>query len=149
VRGRLRFAVATLAVACASAPADPGPPPGPESLAFVRRVESFYGALRGRGIEAFETYEDEKLRSYFATPEEFSDWYAAVANRVRASDLRFGRPEEVRIREIHFEGGDTARVEVVLIGPHERPLRLRPVEIEFEDVWERSNGTWMLRPDRL
>ncbi len=149
MRGALCTAIAILAVACASGTPAPAPAADPESLAFSERIESFYGALRGRPLDAFATYDDPKLRGYFAGPDEFSDWYAAVANRVRASNLRFGSPAEVRIRAFRFAGRDTATVDVVLAGPDKRPLRLGQVEVERTDVWRRSEGIWLLTPDRL
>jgi len=146
------MSIAILAVACAFAGRpEPSPPPvDDQSIAFARRIVSFYGTLRGRPLEAFQTFQDAKLRAYFASPEAFSDWYAPVANRVRDSHLRFGTPEEVRIRAFRFVDADTAQVDVVLVGPHERPLRFGPVEVELTDVWRRSeDGIWMLTPDRL
>jgi hypothetical protein len=150
----MRAAVAALALACASGtPSGPGEPDAgvsdADARAFSRRIESFYGALRGRPLDVYVTYDDPELRAYFATPREFSDWFASVANQVRASDLRHSRPEEVRIREFRFEGPDTARVGIVMVGRHEQPLRLRDVEVERTDVWRRSGGTWLLTPDRL
>jgi hypothetical protein len=140
---------AILAVACASAtPADNAPTNG-EARVLAARIAPFYEALRGRPLDAFLTYGDPRLRGYFASEGDFTDWYASLANQVRAADLRYGRAEEVRIREIAFEDPDTARVVVVLRGPHERPLRLRDVEIERTDVWRRTGGTWLLTPDRL
>jgi hypothetical protein len=154
VRRGILATVAALALAAACATREEAPPlaaadapAGAEDLS--RRAAAFYGALRGRPLDVWVTYDDPNLRSYFASERDFSDWFASLANQVRASNLRYSRPDEVEIREVRFEGAETATVVVVFVGPHEQPLRLRAVEVERADVWRLSDGTWLLAPGRL
>ncbi len=117
--------------------------------AFALRIERFYRSIARRPLDAYATFEDENLRAFFNDPNEFEDYYAALANQVRRAKLRNARADEVRVREFRFEGDELARVDVLIVGRHERAFRVRDIVIERTDTWRRSGDTWFLRPGRL
>ncbi len=117
--------------------------------AFTLRIERFYRSVARRPLDAYTTFQDEHLRSFFDDPKKFEEYYASLANQVREAKLRYGRAEEVRVHEFRFEGDELAHVDVRIIGRHERAFRIRDIVIERTDTWRRSGDTWFLRPGRL
>ncbi len=118
-------------------------------LLFAERIATFYATLARRSLDAYLTYEDESLRDYFDSPGAFSDYYASLANQVRDAHLRNSSAREVRVREFRFEDPDTVRVDLLLVGRHERGLRFWDIELERTDTWRRARGTWVLAPEKL
>jgi hypothetical protein len=117
--------------------------------AFALRIERFYRSIARRPLDAYATFQDENLRSFFDDPKKFEEYYASLANQVRQAKFRYGRAEEVRVHEFRFEGDELAHVDVRIIGRHERAFRIRDIVIERTDTWRRSGDTWFLRPGRL
>ena len=117
--------------------------------AFALRIERFYRLVARRPLDAYATFQDENLRSFFDDPKKFEEYYASLANQVRRAKLRNGRAEEVRVREFRFEGDELARVDVLIVGRHERAFRTRDIVIERTDTWRRSGDTWFLGSGRL
>ena len=117
--------------------------------AFALRIERFYRSIARRPLDAYATFQDESLRSFFDDPHEFEEYYASLANQARRAKLRNARAEEVRVREFRCEGDELARVDVLIVGHHERAFRVRGIVIERTDTWQRSGDTWFLRPGRL
>ncbi len=130
-----------------------GPPDEPVSdLALVELAEragSFYALLEGQRLDARNTYEDAELRGYFVDVRSFTDYYAVLAGRLRDANFRHSTPETVLVRAYRLEGDESALVDVVLIGRHERSLMFWDLELEFSDVWRRQGGTWFLAPGKL
>ena len=116
---------------------------------LAERVGSFYALLEGQRLDVRSTYEDAELRGYFVDVRSFSDYYAALADRLREANFRHSTPETVLVRAYRLEGDEGALVDVVLIGRHERSLMFWGLELEFTDAWRRQNGTWFLAPDKL
>jgi hypothetical protein len=120
-----------------------------DSLAFAERVGAFYGLLEGEPLDALVTFEDADLRAYFAEDQDFTDYYASLAQRVRESRFRHARADQVVVQEFRTEGANLAVVDIVLVGKHERALIFWDLELELTDVWRRQGGTWFLSPDKL
>ena len=118
-------------------------------LLLVDRIERLYERLEGRPLDVVGTYEDPRLREFFATPQDFVDYYASLTSQLRDASFRHSRTLRIEIREFHFEGPDRARVEVILVGRHFRRLRFWEVRTSRTDLWQRSGSTWVLRLDRL
>lgn len=121
----------------------------PDVVDFSRRIRSFYGALEHTRMDALMTFEDDRLRSFFAGPSEFSDYYASLASQLRAAQVRHAMPDRVEIREFRFEGAERARVELTILGHHQRSLRFWDIELTRVDTWERVDGTWLVTPEKL
>jgi hypothetical protein len=147
---RSRRALAALAALVCCWTAGPEPLVGePAVVEFQRRIESFYRRLEGRSLDVQVTFEDRDLREFFSNEEEFSDYYAALADEVRRAGFQYGRPTRVEVLEFRFEGRDRATVDVKLSGRHSRALRFWEVELRRGDTWERRGTTWLLSPKRL
>ena len=174
---RVGRALAALAVIGCAFPGDPGQPLEPASEltepiasepiatepiapyaerveihevdAFALRIERFYRSIARRPLDAYATFQDPGLRSFFDDPKQFEEYYAALANQVREANFRHGRAERIQVREFRFEGDAIARVDVAIIGRHERAFRFWELVIERTDTWGRAGDTWFLRPGRL
>jgi hypothetical protein len=118
-------------------------------LELVGRMESFYASLEDRSLDAVETFDDETLRVFFRTEQEFSDYYASLASQVRDARFRLAIADRVRIRTFRFSDPDTALVRVVLRGRHMRELRFWDLEVSRIDTWRHTSAGWMLSPDKL
>lgn len=141
---------AWLGLACASAPAGSAVRVAdPEVAAFAARIDGFYRALEQRPLDSATTFDDPRLHAFFASPREFSDWYASLANQVRDANLRLGRAETVRVREFRFDEPGVARVFVELSGYRGRRLLFSAVSIQRTDVWRQRDGAWLLSPEKL
>ncbi|NRA03224.1 MAG: hypothetical protein HRU00_11560 [Myxococcales bacterium] len=120
-----------------------------EIVAFAEHVDGFYLSLEGRAVDTLATYEDERLRGYFAGPREFSDYYASLAAQLRGADFRHARPNATRVREFWFDGPDLAQVEVLIEGSHRRALRFWGIRVVRVDTWRYDGNSWVLSPDQL
>lgn len=120
-----------------------------EVVRFAAHVERFYRSLEGRSLDVHATFEDAELRSFFDTDQEFADYYAGLADRVRGAGFRYGRPLRVEVHEFRFPDPDRATVEYTLIGRHKRVLRFWEIHLRLEDTWVRRETTWVLSPERL
>lgn len=118
-------------------------------LAFASRIETFYRALEGTPLDAPLTYESSGLRAHFVDTEAFSDYYASLTLQVRLAQLRNARVERIEVRQFTFESEERARVEVMLVGHHERSLRFWEMELPRTDIWTLVRGDWMLTPEKL
>ncbi|MCS5638495.1 MAG: hypothetical protein NZ990_18420 [Myxococcota bacterium] len=125
------------------------PVQAPDIVAFAEHVDAFYGALEDRAVDTLATYEDERLRRYFAGPREFSDYYASLAAQLRGADFRHARPDATQVREFWFEGPDLAHVEVLIRGYHRRTLRFWEIRVVRVDTWRYDGSTWVLSPGQL
>ncbi len=150
---RLAIVVASaawLGLACASDPAGSAARVAdPEIGAFAVRISAFYRALERRPLDSAATFDDPRLHAYFATPAEFSDYYASLANQVRDANLRLGRAESVRVREFRFDEPGVARVFVELSGQRGRRVVFKGASLQRTDVWRRRDGVWVLTPEKL
>ena len=118
-------------------------------LAFADRIEVFYRSLERIPLDVLMTYEDPDLRAHFADPSSFSDYYADLADQVREANFRNGRAESVEIRQFRFETPELARVDVELMGRHDRGLRFWQFGLPRTDTWRLIEGSWMLSPGKL
>lgn len=115
--------------------------------AFARRIDRFYGSIAQRPLDAYLTFQDPALRGYFGTEQEFSDYYASLANQIRRAHFQRAQAQEVRIEEFRFDAPDEARVDVVLLGRHERALRFWQIEVRRTDRWLHNGQVWVLAPE--
>jgi hypothetical protein len=121
----------------------------PGVLAFAERIRSFYDAIEEIPLDVELTYGKSDLRTYFASEGEFASYYAGLAAQLRAAQLRNATLTRVSIVEFRFEGDSVARVDLRLIGRHERQLRFGQLELPRQDTWQRRDGRWMVTPDKL
>lgn len=117
-----------------------------EVLDFATRIESFYRSLELVPLDIFMTYEDAELRAHFRDHRDFSDYYASLANQVRGAHFRNGVAERINIDEFQFESPERARVDLTLIGRHQRGLRFWQIDMVRSDTWELVEGAWLLNP---
>ena len=118
-------------------------------VALAVRLDDFYRSLENRTLDTLATFEDRRLRSYFADDTAFSDYYASLASQVRRALVRHGRVEEVQVVEFSLADGDHALVRVHLRGSHQRQLRFWSVDLDRTDSWRRLSGRWFLVPEDL
>ena len=120
-----------------------------EAVIFARRISQFYSLLEDIPIDAYFTYENRELRSFFEDERAFSDYYASLAGELRDAAFRNGRAEQVRIEQFSFEQPGEARVDVTLVGRHLRRLRFWERKVRRTDTWRQIEGVWMLTPSKL
>ena len=118
-------------------------------LALARRLDEFYRSLENRTLDTLATFEDRRLRAYFADDIAFSDYYASLAAQVRRALLRYGRVDDVQVVEFSLKEDDHALVQIQLSGKHQRQLHFWRVELERTDSWRRLSGRWFLVPEDL
>jgi hypothetical protein len=147
---RLGWLPALLATAClwASGP-ELEPVDESEVLQFAERIEGFYRALERVPLDVGMTFRDETLRAHFNDEDTFADYYASLADQVRAAAFRNGRTERIDILSFRFEEPETARVELTLVGRHQRGLRFWQITLPRTDTWRLREGAWVVSPERL
>jgi hypothetical protein len=149
---------ALLLLACLGCAADDGPGPAPDPTAgltlvedpalvgFYERARSFYGRLARRRFDSIETYQDERLRDFFATEEAYADYYADLTSAFVEHYFDKNRPVDLEVVEFALEGPGRARVSTRFRGRDARPLRRGTVAFERDDRWERQDGVWRIVP---
>jgi hypothetical protein len=120
-----------------------------EVLELVDRLDRFYDTLEGRSLDAVDTYDDARLRAYFRSDQEFSDYYASLASQVRGASFRHARASRVRIRAFQLPDPDTAVVRITLQGQHLRALRFWTLEVDRIDTWRHTASGWIVAPEKL
>ena len=125
------------------------PVQAPNIVAFAEHVDAFYRALEDRAMDTIATYEDARLRGYFAGSQQFSDYYASLAAQLRGAEFSHARPQLTQIREFWFDGPDLAHVEVLIHGNHQRLLRFWGIQVVRVDTWRYDGSTWLLSPGQL
>jgi hypothetical protein len=120
-----------------------------EVLELVARMEAFYAALERRSLDAVETFNDQALRAYFESEQQFSDYYASLASQVRDARFRLAVADRVWVRTFRFPDPDTALVQITLKGRHMRGLRFWDLEVSRVDTWRHTSAGWMISPDKL
>lgn len=132
----------------------PAPAPVPvlsdqAALGFHDRAQAFYERLMLRRFNTLATYEDDFLRSYFQTPDAYSDYYAKLAQDLSEARFEKNRPLQAEVQEFSLESDGRARVRYRLVGDNSRPLRFWETSLERVDIWEQSNGRWWIVPGKL
>ena len=132
----------------------PVPAPGPmpsdkEIAAFSVRIDQFYKTLEGIPLDTLVTYQNHELRDCFATQAAFSDYFSALATAAREAKFRDSVARNVRIREFHFDGAESALVEVEFRSVHQRRLRFWTIGFERHDQWTLHDGVWQIVPAKL
>jgi hypothetical protein len=120
----------------------------PALLEFHARASAFYGRLARRRFDSIQTYQDEKLRDFFRSEEDFADYYADLTSALVEAHFEKNRPVALEVVEFALEGPGSARVSARFLGEDGRPLRRGEVSLERSDRWERVDGTWWLAPGR-
>ena len=118
-------------------------------MIFARRISAFYALLEDVPIDAYFTYQNRELRSFFENDLAFADYYASIAGDIREAAFRNGRAEHVQIEEFRFERPGEARVDLTLVGRHIRRLRFWERKVRRTDTWRQIEGVWMLTPSKL
>ena len=116
---------------------------------FHTRALEFYERLARRRVNTYATYQDRVLREYFQSEEEFSDYYADLADDLATGWFEQNRAVEVEVAEFLFDGPGRARVRVRLTGENGLPLRPGQTHLEREDHWVRRDGRWWVVPGKL
>jgi hypothetical protein len=116
---------------------------------FHARALAFYERLSYRRVNTYATYQDRVLREYFQTPGAFDDYYADLAASLDEAHFEQNRPVGVEVAEFIFDAPGRARVKVRFVGEDGLPLRPGKTDALREDHWERRDGTWWIRPDKI
>jgi len=116
---------------------------------FHARALAFYERLSYRRVNTYATYQDHVLREYFQTPGAFDDYYADLAASLDDAHFEQNRPLGVEVTEFIFDAPGRARVRVKFVGADGLPLRPGKTDSVREDYWERRDGTWWIRPDKI
>jgi len=157
VRGALLAATLVLALGLGCA-GDDGSRPVPDPSAgltvvddaalveFYERARVFYERLARRRFDSIQTYQDERLRDYFANEQTFSDYYADLTSALVDNHFDKNRPVALEVLEFALEGPGRARVSARFEGEDGRPLRPGTVRFERTDRWERIGGAWRIVP---
>lgn len=133
-------------------PEPPGgsvPVPPEDSLAFYLHARVFYDGLKQRRFNTLETFNDPLLRDQFRTDNQYSDYYADLAQSLDAADFERNRPTSVEIQDFIFESPSLVHVQVRFVGEDDRPLRPNKTSLWRLDRWERFEGRWWLAPEKL
>ena len=131
------------------APAAGPMPSEAEIAAFSTRIEKFYKTLEGIPLDALVTYENPDLRACFGSNSAFSDYFSALATAAREAKFRDSMARTVRIREFHFDGPESAIVEVEFRSVHQRALRFWSIGFDRYDEWALKDGVWQIVPAKL
>jgi hypothetical protein len=118
-------------------------------LRFAQRIDRFYRLLENLPLDVRLTFEDTGLRAFFSDGEQFSAYYASLADQIRKAQFRNATALRVDIGGFRFESDDTAIVDLTLVGRHERTLRMGELEILRSDTWRLVEGRWMVSPAKL
>jgi len=121
----------------------------PEITELTRSVQPFYEALENRPLDVLETYKNPRLRSFFQTDDGFAAYYAQLAGKLREAQFRNATAQQVDIVNLQLESPDRARVEILVIGRHERQLRRGELSLPRTDTWIRVDGRWVIAPEKL
>jgi hypothetical protein len=121
----------------------------PEVAEFARSIQPFYDALENRPLDTAQTYENPKLRSFFQTTEGFAAYYAQLAGSMRAALFRNSTAQQIDIVNLSLESADRAKVDIEVVGRHERQLRRGELRIPRTDTWIRVDGRWVIAPEKL
>ena len=121
----------------------------PGVLRFAQRIDRFYRQLENLPLDVRLTFEDTSLRAYFSDGDQFSAYYASLADQIRRAQFRNATALRVDIGGFRFEGDDKAVVDLTLVGRHERTLRVGELEIMRTDTWRLVEGRWMVSPAKL
>jgi hypothetical protein len=156
MRRLLALATALLAIGCfGRGGAVPEPPGGSvvvsadTSLSFYVQAEAFYSRLVQRRFNTLETFKDPLLREVFQTENRFFDYYADLAQSLRAAHFERSRPIRIGIQGFVFESAEAVRVQVRFVGEDDRPFRPNRISLVRLDRWERSDGRWWMTPGKL
>jgi hypothetical protein len=121
----------------------------PQVLRFAQRIDRFYRQLENLPLDVRLTFEDTSLRAYFSDGQQFSAYYASLADQIRKAQFRNSTALRVDIGGFRFEADDRAVVDLTLVGRHERTLRVGELEITRTDTWRLVEGRWMVSPAKL
>jgi len=121
----------------------------PELVELSRSIQPFYAALENRPLDVLETFQNARLRSFFQSEEGFSAYYATLAGNLRAAQIRNATQQQVDIVDLKLDGADRAKVDVVVVGRHERQLRRGELRLPRTDTWIRVDGRWVIAPEKL
>lgn len=113
---------------------------------FHLRASRFYERLAGRRFNSLTTYRDPALREFFQTPENFSDYFADLAQDLADANFARNQPLATSIEEFVVDAPGRARVRVWLGGDNGLPLRFWSTKLIREDRWERRDGRWWIVP---
>ena len=149
-RGALVGAVAAWALVACVPPATP--PPAPETPE-IRELESlvlvFYARVSNRRFNSISTFHDPALREFFQTPEAFADYYADFAQALMLAHFDYNRPIAFEILGFEVAEPESARVEVLLRGANNQPLRFWGTSLTRTDRWRYVDGHWWIIPGKL
>ena len=118
-------------------------------VAFGQRIQGFYAELEGQPLDVKSTFEDRKLRDYFANETDFAAYYADLARQIRGRLFRNSIAVRIDIKEFRQQREDQIIVDLTFVGAHQRRLRRGDVEYARQDTWRLQGGTWLLAPERL
>jgi hypothetical protein len=121
----------------------------PKILEFADRIVSFYDSIESIPLDVELTYGNSALRAYFASETDFAAYYASLAAQLRRAQFRNATLDQVSILEFRFDQTGVARVDLRLIGRHERKLRLGELRLPRQDTWQLRNGNWLVSPEKL
>lgn len=144
-----------LGLACAGS----GPPPDvsqgaqvvadPAIVEFQLRAQTFYDRFTNRRVNTLATFQDGLLRGYFRSDQEFTDYYANLAQALVAAHFERNEPLTAEVEEFLVDGPGRARVRFHMVGKNGLPLRFWRTSMAQEDRWERHDGGWRIIPGKL
>jgi len=149
-RGVLVGAVAAWALVACVPPATPPPVPDtPEIRELESLVLVFYARVSNRRFNSISTFHDPALREFFQTPEAFADYYADFAQDLMLAHFDYNRPIAFEILGFEVTEPESARVEVLLRGANNQPLRFWGTSLTRTDRWRYVDGHWWIIPGKL
>ena len=149
-RGVWVGAVAAWALVACVPPAMPPPVPDtPEIRELESLVLVFYARVSNRRFNSISTFHDPALREFFQTPEAFADYYADFAQDLMLAHFDYNRPIAFEILGFEVAEPENARVEVLLRGANNQPLRFWGTSLTRTDRWRYVDGHWWIIPGKL
>jgi len=158
-RALRRAALLALAFALGPACAGGGPPPDvaqgaqvvadPAIVEFQVRAQAFYDRFTNRRVNTLATFQDGLLRGYFRSDQEFTDYYANLAQALVQAHFERNEPLTAEVEEFLVDGPGRARVRFHMVGKNGLPLRFWRTSLAQEDRWERHEGGWRILPGKL
>ena len=120
-----------------------------ELLVFRQSIFGFYDRLIQRRFNTLETFNDPVLRDSFQSIDLFFDYYADFAQDLMLAHFDYNRPIAFEILGFEVAEPESARVEVLLRGANNQPLRFWGTSLTRTDRWRYVDGHWWIIPGKL
>ena len=109
----------------------------------------FYGKITSRRFNSRATFEDPSVRQFFQTVASYSDYYAALVDALDRANIRFNRPNQIKLLAIEGDPTGSLHLSLRFIGRNDLPLRFWNADLLRTDEWRWQGGRWWVIPGKV